>query len=330
LLDRARPRLLARALDALVGAALAARAHNLNGARRRPRRGPMSVVTVKELAFAQRSDPGIIQFLAACTVPRLAATSALRHLPQDVVQRIARFAHGAAYLPAFPIFGRREGDDADTVRVHLDAEVSLPRLSQIKLAQLEASCLDVSVAHHTNLRLTRPILRGAVYVEIEVSLGWYGMEVVCIPGGDESASFGVKLDEFGYSGSEGSIHHYVDNTVIFKRGGWACGIETFDSAWDCLDEPIRFGFLVDMYRGCIWFRVNGRDGPCVPFPATTAWKTRGVELEVRNPVENPPTHHSPTLLSCRTLPCPAGCPSPQSDTSHLAAGTFQHGEAGFG
>ena len=245
-------------------------------------------ITVKELVFPEPSKPGIIQFLAACTVPRLAATSVLRFLPNDVVQRITRFAHPPPYLPAFPIFMAAK-EDEDTVRMNLSVDISLERAARCRLCDLRASCIDVTDApHDMRLRMANPILVGAVYVEVELTMAWFFAEFVCVPGGDEAASFGMRLDDKG---------NFGELCVDLIHGETNVGsIAEFDETWDCFHYA-AFGFFVDMNRGCVTLCFNGRRGPCVPFPETSNWQ-RGVYLDVRRPVEGQDDEGRSTLCGC--------------------------------
>ena len=84
-----------------------------------------------------------------------------------------------------------------------------------------------------------------------------------------------------------------------------------------------FGVLVDMDRGCVTFRLNDLDGPCVRFPPTAQWR-EGVSLTVD---EFPREHTSPrVVISCATPPAPqsllALAATPLTAEGHLARGTL--------
>ena len=71
---------------------------------------------------------------------------------------------------------------------------------------------------------------------------------------------------FYVSGTAGA--HQVD----MQRVG------AFVDNWTWCDEPVIIGCLVDVVRGCVTFRLNGIDGPCVRFPGFP-WQS-GVRLGV--------------------------------------------------
>ena len=59
--------------------------------------------------------PGIYTFLGLATLPRLRSPSNnLRHLPREIIQRIARFAHREHYFACFPLLGGAFADDDDS------------------------------------------------------------------------------------------------------------------------------------------------------------------------------------------------------------------------
>tara|TARA_B100000482_G_scaffold144815_1_gene107213 strand:+ start:89 stop:640 length:552 start_codon:yes stop_codon:yes gene_type:complete len=136
--------------------------------------------------------------------------------------------------------------------------------------------------------MANPILVGAVYVEVELTMAWFFAEFVCVPGGDEAASFGMRLDDKG---------NFGELCVDLIHGETNVGsIAEFDETWDCFHYA-AFGFFVDMNRGCVTLCFNGRRGPCVPFPETSNWQ-RGVYLDVRRPVEGQDDEGRSTLCGC--------------------------------
>ena len=98
-----------------------------------------------------------------------------------------------------------------------------------------------------------------------------------------------------------------------------------------------FGVLVDMDttldRGCVTFRLNEIDGPCVRFPPGSTWGG-GVTIEV----SEFPTHRKgtppweneealPVVVSCATPPVPPSLleasANPLSVWQHVGAGSFE-------
>ena len=104
---------------------------------------------------------------------------------------------------------------------------------------------------------------------------------------------------------------------------------TCDRCWSWCADPVVFGVLVDMDRGCVTFRLNDMDGPCVRFPPTAQWR-EGVSLTVD---EFPREDTSPrVVISCATPPAPpsllAAAANPLCVDGHLARGIlFADGNA---
>ena len=81
-----------------------------------------------------------------------------------------------------------------------------------------------------------------------------------------------------------------------------------------------------MVRGCVTFRLNGIDGPCVRF-ANANWRL-GVHLCVSHfPIE---PEHDPMqiVVSCATPPVPPSlleaAANPLTGTEHVAAGSMEY------
>ena len=100
------------------------------------------------------------------------------------------------------------------------------------------------------------------------------------------------------------------------------------------DDPVTIGCLVDVVRGCVTFRLNGIDGPCVRFPAFP-WQS-GVRIGVdffpdcggARAYENPTTgevqYYPRCVVSCASLKAPpsmlAEAEHPMTAAEHLARG----------
>ena len=91
-------------------------------------------------------------------------------------------------------------------------------------------------------------------------------------------------------------------------------------------SSVVFGVLVDMVRGCVTFRLNGINGPCVRFPNVN-WRL-GVHLSVSHfPIE---PEHDPMqiVVSCATPPVPPSlleaAANPLTGAEHVAAGSMEY------
>ena len=108
-----------------------------------------------------------------------------------------------------------------------------------------------------------------------------------------------------------------------RRSGSCKILALGDRCWSWCADPVVFGVLVDMDRGCVTFRLNDMDGPCVRFPPTAQWR-EGVSLTVD---EFPQEDTSPrVVISCATPPAPpsllAAAANPLCVDGHLARGTL--------
>ena len=87
-----------------------------------------------------------------------------------------------------------------------------------------------------------------------------------------------------------------------------------------------FGVLVDMVRGCVTLRLNGRDGPCVRFPGVE-WRS-GVQVLVEEwPSPAVIDRDLPRVaVSCATPPPPpsllVAAEDPMTVEEHIAAGSL--------
>ena len=81
--------------------------------------------------------------------------------------------------------------------------------------------------------------------------------------------------------------------VQFGRNNWA---------WSDATAPATIGLLVDMRRGCVRYRLNGIDGPCVAFPLSAAWRD-GVCVHIKN-LPTYDFHGGHVEVTCATPPVP--------------------------
>ena len=96
--------------------------------------------------------------------------------------------------------------------------------------------------------------------------------------------------------------------------------------WTWREDPVVVGALVDMDRGCVTFRLNGTDCPCVRFPASAEWR-EGVRLTVSGfPDADPDDDAQRVVVSCATPPAPPSlleaAANPLTAEGHLARGTL--------
>ena len=91
-----------------------------------------------------------------------------------------------------------------------------------------------------------------------------------------------------------------------------------------------FGVLVDMNRGCVTFRLNAIDGPCVRFPNGFMLGADGVRIKMSEfPTDRkgtPPEEYS-VVVACATPPVPPSllqaAANPLDVFEHVAAGSFE-------
>ena len=91
---------------------------------------------------------------------------------------------------------------------------------------------------------------------------------------------------------------------------------------EIIEDPVVFGVLVDMVRGCVTYRLNGLDGPSMKFPDYVRKARISVD---RLPVAG--DRVVPLVLSCATPPIPsslrAAAANPLTAKEHIAAGTLE-------
>lgn len=235
------------------------------------------ILVEPEGATARAARTASVLAFLSVHVPRLSARSALRHIPHDILQRIARLAWTEQYCatwtpPPSCVFW-------DCCRRCLFEGLTV---NELEVAE----------------RVWRR--HGSVYVELEVSNCWYGttftvhdvsLELICRPERegleDEDEESGACYHSPGVLNDEYSKR--------LRRGH----VRAWDAAWQW-DSRVRVGALVDPLNGRVTWRLNGVDGPCVPFE-DDSWRREGICLSVCDfSGEDPEV--SATLDTWTTLP----------------------------
>ena len=237
------------------------------------------------------TTPGIYAFLGLATLPRFRTqANYLRLLPREITDRIARLAHRDTYLASWV------------------TEATDERLP---------TALDITQINSDDLimRMARPVRTGVEYVEITTTQAWYG---TCIDFyGAGAWDFHIQLGR----------RNHVEICLLWMNGTCSLIKSLSDGIWSWCEDPVVFGVLVDVVRGCMTIRLNGVDGECVRFPAGTEWGApRGVSLRVGQFPEND-VLAEPLIVSCATPPVPPSlleaAANPLSVPEHVAAGSFE-------
>jgi hypothetical protein len=178
---------------------------------------------------------------------RLRRSIRLSSLPRVIIQHIARVLYVPQYVAEFDVFNDRFRDKI------WFAPGALAKFVDHRLSDLAVTCLEFHKRDVLNsVRLLNPLKRTRTYIELKISNAWYGTTVRC---------GGVKLrcdcyDESAPDDREGEM-------VSVQVGGQHYYIPAFDHSWTWVSDPVIFGLLVDTIRGCVSFRMNGIDGPCL-------------------------------------------------------------------
>jgi hypothetical protein len=276
------------------------------------------------------TTPGIYAFLGLATLPRFRTqANLLRLLPREIINGIARFAHRDTYLASWSA-----------------GETPTRRSTTVDIGELmQASELISGGELGSGVLTSRPIRSGVKYVEVTVNAAWYGTRLALVDAGGvrsrllrtvngkENKFPSEFADEFlGFQVDTHQSRPPADNPqdhpqlCFIKMNGTHLRIKSLgDDSWTWCDEPVVFGVLVDMVRGCVTFRLNGIDGPCVRFPNAN-WRL-GVHLSVSHfPIE---PEHDPMqiVVSCATPPVPPSlleaAANPLDVFAHVAAGSFR-------
>ena len=256
------------------------------------------------------TTPGIHAFLGLASLPRFRTqANLLRLLPSVIVQRIARFAHRDAYLASWST------GETPTVR---PTSVDIGRI-------LNASGLSPGDRMRAALTMARPLRSGVRYVEVTTTAAWYGTRLT-FEGVDGYECLGIQVDcrqhenarELCFIRLNGSQVNYL----------WIKSLG--DDTWTWCNEPVVFGVLVDLVRGCVTFRLNGIDGPCVRFPNVN-WR-RGVYISIsrfpKDPRHDMTGERMQLVASCATPPVPPSlleaAAHPLTGAEHIAAGSMEY------
>ena len=160
--------------------------------------------------------------------------------------------------------------------------------------------MDVTDSYDDDFTLCLPpIGSGVIYVEVRLNCAWLGTCLII---------HGLRAAEFELGGSHGGdiVRLVVEDAEVQGLVIPSLGV----NSWSWCNDPVTFGVLVDMVRGCVTFRLNGLDGPCVRFPGAE-WRS-GVQVLVE---EWP----SPAVID-RDLPRVAvSCATPPPPPSLLVA-----------
>ena len=137
---------------------------------------------------------------------------------------------------------------------------------------------------------------------------------------------GIQLDTHQSHQADNPQDH--PQLCFIKMNGTHLRIKSLgDDSWTWCEDPVVFGVLIDMVRGCVTLRLNGLDGPCVRFPGVE-WRS-GVQVLVNEfPVAGVINRYLPrTAISCATPPPPPSlllvAEGPMTVEEHLAAGSLE-------
>ena len=170
------------------------------------------------------------------------------------------------------------------------------------------------------LTMARPLRSGVKYVEVTTTAAWYGTRLT-FEGVDGYECLGFQVDcranedarELCFIRLNGSQVNYL----------WIKSLG--DDSWTWCNEPVVFGVLVDMVRGCVTFGINGIDGPCVRFSSVS--RRGGVHIRVSHlPMDT--STPSEVVVSCATPPPPPSlleaAATPLTGAEHVAAGSMEY------
>ena len=255
---------------------------------------PAILARVPVLRYAEPPDiSGVYAFLGLATIPRLLRRhNPLRRIPHVIVQRIARFAHAPA-----------------NYRAHWSGIGDPERL---------AVEVDVTDSYDDDFTLCLPpIGSGVIYVEVRLNCAWLGTCLII-------HGLGQPF-EFELGGSHGGdiVRLVVEDAEVQGLVIPSLGV----NSWSWCNDPVTFGVLVDMVRGCVTFRLNGLDGPCVRFPGVE-WRS-GVQVLVEEwPSPAVIDRDLPRVaVSCATPPPPpsllVAAEEPMTVEEHLATGSLE-------
>ena len=177
---------------------------------------------------------------------RLRRSIRLSSLPPEIIQHIARVLYVPQYVAEFDVFNEHFIRD----RIWF-APGALTNFVDHRLSDLAVTCLEFHKRDVLDsVRLLNPLERTRTYIELKISKAWYGTGVRC--GGVE-----VRCDCYDEEDDR------EGENVSVQVGVQQFYVPAFDHSWTWNSDPVIFGLLVDTIRGCVTFRVNGIDGPCL-------------------------------------------------------------------
>ena len=145
------------------------------------------------------------------------------------------------------------------------------------------------------LSVSRPIRRGVTYVEVTLNCAWYGTGVQ-LAGLGQDFRLALTCDD-RESPAINTAH-----LTPYNNGDEYLAVRNFDGCWTWMLEPVVFGLLIDMTRGCCTFYLNGRVGPCVRFPVSPPgaqhWRQDGVQIQVDEFPDDNEQRPPQCLVSC--------------------------------
>ena len=176
---------------------------------------------------------------------RLRRSIRLSSLPREIIQHIARVLYVPQYVAEFDAFNDRFRDKI------WFAPGALANFVDHRLSDLAVTCLEFHKRDVLNsVRLLNPLKRTRTYIELKISKAWCGTTVRC--GGVE-----LRCDCYDEEDDR------EGENVSMQVGVQQYYVPAFDHSWTWNSDPVIFGLLVDTIRGCVTFRVNGIDGPCL-------------------------------------------------------------------
>ena len=254
------------------------------------------------------TTPGVYTFLGLATLPRFQTkANPLRLLPREIIDRIARLAHRDAYLASWSA-----------------GETPTRRPTAVDIGDLlNASELISGGELGSGVLTSRPIRSGVKYVEVTVSAAWYGTRLMLVDA-DGEEFVGIQVDTH-LSHHANMPEDHPQMCFIRMNGNYLWIKSLGDDSWTWCNEPVVFGVLVDMVRGCVTFGINGIDGPCVRFSSVS--RRGGVHIRVSHlPMDT--STPSEVVVSCATPPPPPSlleaAANPFTGAEHIAAGSMEY------
>lgn len=177
---------------------------------------------------------------------RLRRSIRLSSLPREIIQHIARVLYVPQYVAEFDVFNDRFRDKI------WFAPGALANFVDHRLSDLAVTCLEFHKRDVLDsVRLLNPLERTRTYIELKISKAWYGTGVRC-------GAVELRCDCYDEEDDREG-----ETRVSVQVGVQQYYVPAFDHSWTWISDPVIFGLLVDTIRGCVTFRVNGIDGPCL-------------------------------------------------------------------